>query len=178
MPTENKAPDKPNELAERESKPAKSEYGKAKTASVIFNVFFAIVVLQFLQPLIDIDKEIAQMARDGKDIAVQLQLLTKTVYAFASACLILPALLIRFIVMGKSIRKNLDLFEPALYIVSSIVLMIFLEMRAKPLIFVLWVLTFMFTLHILSYDKGGLFRTFFANIWYKVKSVFKKNKSA
>ena len=52
--------------------------------------------------------------------------------------------------------------------------MIFLEMRAKPLIFVLWVLTFMFTLHILSYDKGGLFRTFFVNIWYKVKSVFHK----
>lgn len=51
MPTENKTPDKPNELAERESKPAKSEYGKAKTASVIFNVFLRLWYSNFFSRL-------------------------------------------------------------------------------------------------------------------------------
>ena len=166
---EEDAPQKPTPEEEK-AKAAK----EINAAAIIFTILIFLIVFRLLNIIFTMDKEITQMLKEGKNIKKQLDFIFKFFYITSSACCIFPALFVRFVVIRKAICDALESFQGAPLCIFGFVLIVFLHYKAPLYFFVLILLSYTFTLHILSYDKGGLFRTFFVNIWYKVKSVFHK----
>ena len=109
-----------------------------------------------------------------KDITPHLLLLSFIICAVGGFLCIVPALLVRFVAVRQPLSEELQYYTLAPILISYGVVGLLQRIRLGGYLIPFWFLIFAFLIHIFRYDKGGLFKTFFANIWYKVKSVFHK----
>ena len=197
MPTENKAPappvikkDLPEELhpgapiedmgsTVPEAEPAdKKKETKASVSptvgAVIYNTFLVMLFLKIGNHSFGIDTVLSNLNSLEKDITPHLLLLSFIICAVGGFLCIVPALLVRFVAVRQPLSEDLQYYTLAPILISYGVVGLLQRIRLGGYLIPFWFLIFAFLIHIFRYDKGGLFRTFFANIWYKVKSVFHK----
>lgn len=150
--------------AEEMQKEKEKEEAEVKVAAVIYNVFSAFLFLKLGNHGFGIDTTLSNLYALGKDIRPHLLLFSAIICLVAASFSIIPALFIRFVVIRKPLNKfsNGFLFVPVLLTIGVVGLLIRIGIGAA--LIPLWFLLCLFSAHIFTYDKGGLFRTFFKRL--------------
>lgn len=147
---------------------------KTKAAAITYNILFVLLFLKIGDHGFGIDTTLSNLYSLDKDIRPHLLLFSAVICAVGAFFCIVPALFVRFVVVQKSLSDDLNCFIHVPLLVSLGVVGLLQRIEMGIYFVPLWILILSFIAHIFCYDKGGLFRTFFANIGKSFLIFFKR----
>lgn len=158
--------------AEEIQKKREKEEAEVKVAAIIYNAFSAFLFLKLGEHGFGIDTTLSNLYALGKDIRPHLLLFSAIICLVAASFSIIPALFIRFVVIGKPLNKLDKRFSYVPTFLTLCVVALLIKIGIGVIFIPVWFLLYFFTIHIFTYGKGGLFKIFFKRVSVLFKNAF------
>lgn len=146
------------ELTEEEKEEQQKESDKESTALIVFIVLFALMILKFFFPILESGVKTEELAAKGIDEHLYLSVRSFLIYIGATGSCLLPVLFVRFAIMKKGIKTVSKSCSTVIYSFWGLMCLAFWGLEWGHIFIPLWTLTVLFTVSLLSYNGGGIFK--------------------